>query len=387
MASIVLVAGDPSGDAHAAHLVTALKARDASLTFTALGGPALQRAGVTLLDDLTTTATIGPFDAAKHLARFRRAAQRLEAHLQSARPTLAILVDFGDFNLPVIAPLVKRYGIPIAYYISPQLWAWGRFRLRFVRRYVERMIVFFKFEEAFYQREGIPVTWVGHPLVERATSTMSKEEALRRAGLNPWRRTVGLLPGSRAHEVHRHLPLMLATARRIARRMPGVQFLLPRAASLPREIFDAALAHAAVDVHVADGSIDEALSCMDAAVVASGTATLETALGGVPMVVVYRASWPTYLAARAVIRIPNIALVNVVAGTRIVPEFVQHHATPKRLAQELVALLRNEERRAAMRRAFERLRETLGPPGAVARAASTVLELLIAPSNTPCDRR
>ena len=376
MPSICLVAGDPSGDAHAARLIEALKVRDPSLTFTGLGGPAMQRAGVSLLQDLTTTATIGPFDASRHLAAFLRAKRRLADTVRRQRPDLAILVDFGDYNLPVIAPLLKRHGIPTLYYISPQLWAWGRFRLRYVRRCIERMIVFFKFEEEFYQREGIPATWVGHPLVDHARPSISREEALTRCGLNPWRRTVGLLPGSRAQEIGRHLPLMLAAAERIAWQMPGVQFLLPRAPGLPREQIDRHLARARVDVHVAEGSIYDALQVMEAAVVASGTATLETALCEVPMVVVYKTSWPTYLAARAVVRIPHIALVNVIAGREIVPECVQRRAAPERVAGIMVGLLRDDERLEAMRASLRGIRSQLGAPGAVGRAADVVLERL-----------
>ncbi len=387
MPSICLVAGDPSGDAHAARLIEALKRRDPSLTFSGLGGQAMQRAGCALLDDLTAAAAIGPFDAARHLGRFTRAKRLLDAHLRAHRPDLVILVDFGDFNLPVIAPLVKRHNIPIVYYISPQLWAWGRWRLRYVQRYVNRMIVFFPFEEALYKAAGVAVTWVGHPLLESAHPTMGKDEAVKRFGLNPWRMTVGLLPGSRTDEVRRHLRLMMAAARRIAWHMPGIQFLLPRAPTVPASMIEPLLAHAPVDIRLAEGSVYDALQCMDAAVVASGTATLEAALSGVPMVVVYRTSWPTYLAAKLVLRIPNIALVNVVAERRIVPELVQHQATPARVAKTIVDLLRNQERCEEMRKELRAVGTKLGEParpgssegragGAVDRAAAAVLELL-----------
>ena len=376
MPSICFVAGDPSGDAHAARLIGALRAKDPTLTFTGLGGPAMRQAGASLLDDLTATAAIGPFDAARHLGRFFHAKQALEEHLRRERPELAVLVDFGDFNLPVIAPLVKRFGIPIVYYISPQVWAWGRWRLRFIRRHVDRMLVFFPFEETFYRREGIPVTWVGHPLIDHAKAAMSRGEARKACGLNPWRRTVGLLPGSREQEIARHLPLMMRAARRIAWRMPGVQFLLPRAPSVSRQRLDALLTGSRCAVQVAEGSTYDALQLMDGALIASGTATLEAALCEVPMIVVYRASWPTYLGARLVLRIPHIAIVNILAGRRLVPEFIQHQASPRRVAAALIELLRNDERCEAMRQGFREIRQQLGPPGAVERAAQTVLECL-----------
>ena len=377
MPSIVAVAGDPSGDQHAAHLIAALKARQPNLTFTGLGGPAMRAAGVALLEDLTATAAIGPFDAARHLSTFLRAQQLLRASIQRQKPDLALLVDFGDYNLPVIAPLLKRHKIPVLYYVSPQLWAWGRFRLRWVRRYVDRMIVFFPFEETFYREAGVPVTWVGHPLVESAKPARAREEALRAFGLQekigP---IVGLLPGSRADEVRRHLPLMISAAKRVSWRVPAAQFLIPRAPSVDPSWLAAAREVPGLDLHVADGPAADALQLMDAAVVTSGTATLETALASVPMVVVYKTSWPTYLAARAVVRIPDIALVNVVAGRRVVPEFVQHRARPGAIARGVIELLQDVKARETMKKGLREVKKALGPSGAVDRAAEAVLEEL-----------
>lgn len=376
MASICVVAGDPSGDVHAAALVQALTRRVPELTVAGLGGPALRQAGVNLFDDLTQAAAIGPFDAARHLKRFLEAKRSLEAHLRAHRPTLMLLVDFGDFNLPVIAPLAKRYGIPVVYFISPQLWAWGRWRLRYVRRYVDRMLVLFRFEEEFYRRHGVAVTWVGHPLKDQMKPTLSIEEAATQLGLNPWRRTVGLLPGSREREVSRHLPLLLAAARHIAWQMPGVEFIVPRAPSIPAPWLTRSVRQSPCRIHIAEGPLPNALQLMQAAIVASGTATLEAALGAVPMAVVYRASWLTYLGARLVIRIPRIAMVNVVAGRQVVPEFVQARARPTHLAAAIITLLRDEERAERMRRDLREVVEQLGPPGAIDRAAAEVLRAL-----------
>jgi len=376
MASICVVAGDPSGDAHAAALVQALTRRAPELAVAGLGGPALRQAGVSLFDDLTQAAAIGPFDAARHLKRFLEAKRSLEAHLRAHRPNLMLLVDFGDFNLPVIAPLAKRYGIPVVYFISPQLWAWGRWRLRYVRRYVDRMLVLFRFEEEFYRRHGVAATWVGHPLKDQMKPTLSLQEAATQLGLNPWRRTVGLLPGSREREVSRHLPLLLAAARHIAWQMPGVEFIVPRAPSIPAQWLTRSVRQSSCRIHVAEGPLPNALQLMQAAIVASGTATLEAALGAVPMAVVYRASWLTYLGARLVLRIPRIAMVNVVAERQVVPEFVQARARPKGLAAAIVTLLRDEERAERMRRELREVGEQLGPPGAIDRAAAEVLRAL-----------
>jgi len=334
----------------------------------------MRQAGVELIEELTHTAAIGPFDAAQHLRHFARVRRRLSDHLRTSHPDLVLLVDFGDFNLPIVAPLAKQAGCRVVYYVSPQLWAWGRFRLRWVQRYVDRMLVLFKFEEAFYQRAGVPVTWVGHPLIDAARSSRSREEAINALGLNPHRMTVGLLPGSRASEIRRHLPLLLRAAARIAWDMPGVQFLILKTPQADPALFKPLTTQRDIDMIVVENQIYDGLTAMDAAIVTSGTATLETALLGVPMVVVYRTSWPTYAAAALVIRVPHIAIVNVLAHTRLVPEFVQHRARPSRVAREIIALLRDETRRHAMRAGFEQAKEQLGPPGAIERAARAVLE-------------
>ena len=377
MPAIALVAGDPSGDLHAAHLIEALRKRDPSLQFSGLGGPAMQRAGCRILDDLTKASAIGPFDAARHLSRLLRAKRLFDAHLRENPPDLVLPVDFGDYNLPVIAPMAKRRGRRVVYYISPQLWAWGGWRMRYVKRYVDRMVGFFPFEETLYKNAGVAATWVGHPLVDAARPSLPRVRAVAAYGLNVWRRTAALLPGSRDDEVRRHLPLMLAAAQRVSWLMPGMQFLLVKAPGVSGEVVEAARArYHQLPLKIADGGACDALQCADAAAVASGTATLEAALSGVPMVVVYRASWPTYAMAKAVVRVPDIGLVNVVAGRRVVPELVQQQATPERLASELIGMLRDGERAQAIKAGLSEVAAKLGPPGAVDRAAAAVLEAL-----------
>jgi lipid-A-disaccharide synthase len=373
MPLILLSAGDPSGDAHAARLIDELRAQDSSLQFAGLGGPAMQAAGMELLDNLTAAAAIGPFDAAGHLPLLLRARKRFKRFLAERKPDLTVLVDFGDFHLPFLAPLASARGAKVVQYISPQIWAWGRFRLRWVRAHISRMLVLFPFEEAFYVQEGIPATWVGHPLAEQASPALDANTARNQWGLNAGRMTVGLLPGSRASEVRRHLPLMLQAAGRIADAMPGVQFLIPAASGLAPELFEPALRSSHLAICLAQGPLADCLQLLDAAIVCSGTATLQTALAGVPMGVVYRTSWPTYLAARLVLRIPNIALVNVVAGRAVVPEFVQRQAQPQPIAEAIVGLLRDASARQQMVDALRQVKAALGGPGAVQRAAKAVL--------------
>ena len=376
MASICLVAGDPSGDAHAAHLVRALRQRDPTLTCAALGGQHLADAGAELLDELTRAAAIGPFDAARHLTRLVQARTRLARHLREHRPDAVVLVDFGDFNLPVIAPLAKRAGCRVIYFISPQIWAWGRSRLRWVQRYVDRMLVLFRFEEEFYRQANVPVTWVGHPLVDSATPSVPAAHARQELGLNPARMTVGLLPGSRAQEIARHLPILLAAARQVTRHMPGVQFLLPKAPQAPERAFGQTAGQLDLSLVTCQNRIYDCWPLMDAAIVASGTATLEGAIFGVPMAVVYRTSLATFLAAKAVVRVPHIAMVNLIAGQAVVPEFIQYEASSSRIAAAVIELLRDAKRREAVVRQLALVKERLGPPGAIDRAAGAVLSEL-----------
>lgn len=380
MPTVLFSAGDVSGDAHAANLIRALRRRDPGLSCVGLGGSAMQAAGMELLQDLTATAAIGPFDAAKHLSELQQARRRFAECLDKRKPDLVVLVDFGDFNLPFIAPLASARGVRVAYFISPQIWAWGRWRLKYVRKHVSRMLALFPFEKAFYEEAGVPVTWVGHPLIEQAKPKKTADAARKEWGINPVRMTVGLLPGSRPAEIRRLLPLLRDAAERIARSMPGVQFLVPVAPGLTPEALAPGLASDRLSVCFSQGNIQDALQLMDAAVVCSGTATLETALAGVPLAVVYRTSWPTFLAARIVMRTPHIALANIVAGKPLVPEFVQRKAEPKAIAELIVSWLRDEPLRLAKREELQAIREKLGPPGAIERAAEAILgELKEAP--------
>lgn len=377
MSSICFVAGDPSGDAHASRLIEALKHKSPGLTFSGLGGKSMRAVGVSLLDDLTQTAAIGPFDAARHLSKFIRAKRLLDEHLCNQRPDLVVLVDFGDFNLPFIAPLVKRYNIPIVYYISPQLWAWGRFRLRYVRKYVDHMIVLFPFEETFYQKEGIPVTWVGHPLIDQAKPTESIADTKRKLQLSSKKSlTIGLLPGSRKKEIQRHLPMMIEAAKLIHQNNPTTQWVVLKAESITRDFLQQHIHSDKFPIHISEGASANTLQILDAVIVSSGTATLETALFNIPMVVVYKTSWLTYLFAKMVVQVPFIAMVNLIAQNELVPEFVQNKATPTTIANSLQSLLNNASRRETMISGLKDITSRLGKPGAIERAATVVLKFL-----------
>ncbi len=375
MKHISFVAGDPSGDVHAAHLVRALLSQNDNLRFSGLGGPRMQEAGVELLSDLTKASAIGPSDALKHIGTLREAKKAFEEHLVATKPDLVILVDFGDFNLPFIAPMVKQHGIQLAYFISPQLWAWGRWRLRYVKQYVDHMIVLLPFEQEFYAKAGVQATWVGHPIIEETQATRSAEETAEILGLSPMRMTVGLLPGSRHSEVRRLLPAFIQAAEALSKHMPGLQFVLSQSPNLDDALFTAADTTHCKIIKTKE-PLANILQTLDATFVASGTATLQTALHQVPMVVAYKTTWPTFLFARMLLKIPDIALVNVIAGKRLVPELLQNQVAPKKLCKALLPLLRDTALITETRLGLAKVKERLGKPGAIDRAATTVLDII-----------
>ncbi len=371
---IVIVAGEVSGDQHAAALVEELRKIDPRWTFSGLGGPRMRAAGVRVAEDMTRLAVVGFFEVLRHYGRFHRIFHDLLARIRDERPAAVVLVDYPGFNLR-LARRLKAEGVPVVYYISPQVWAWKAGRMTAIHADTDLLLVLFRFEEDFYRRHGLKATWTGHPIVDRVKPSMSREAFLRSQGLDPRRLTVGLLPGSRIHEIRRHLPVMRAAAERLHASHPNSQYLLLCAPTFPSELIprEEDLPWRAIWDAIYDG-----IHACDLCLVASGTATLETALLGTPMVVVYRTSWPTALAARCLIRIRDIGLVNIVAGRRIVPECIQGAASPRRIAAEAERLLEPEERRRVAA-ALAEVRRLLGPPGGSRRAAEEIARFLEQP--------
>ncbi len=284
-----------------------------------------------------------------------------------------VAIDFPDFNFRLLPPM-HALGIKVVYYVSPQLWAWRPARLETIRRYVDRMLVIFPFEQPLYERAGVPVEFVGHPLVDLARATRSREEIVRGIGLDPARPILALLPGSRPNELRLILPTLVAAAPLVASRVPGVQFVVARAPSLDDALFTPlrAVREAGLTVAVATGATDDVLAAADAVVTASGTATVQAALHGTPMAIVYRLSDLTYALGRRFVRVTSYGMVNLVAGRPIVPELIQDGFTPATVAAEAVSLLTDRARADAMRRDLAEVRATLGAPGASRRAAEGV---------------
>ncbi len=373
---VMIVAGEPSGDMHAARLVEELLKLRPRVHVEAMGGEALARAGARIIVDNRDLAVVGLVEVLRHYPDIRRALNRLREALRDTPPDLLILVDYVEFNLKLAAH-AKALGIPVLFYISPQVWAWRQGRVKQIGERIDMMAVIFPFEVDFYQRHGIPVRYVGNPLAGKVKATRDIDENRRIFGIDARRPVVGLQPGSRKSEISRLLPVFAKTASLMRARNPDIQFLLPIAPGI-----DPAWVRAMLPPENAIHPIDrespyDVMQVCDAILTACGTATLETALMGVPMAAAYRVSSLTYPLLRRLIRIPHVALANIVAGREVVREFIQHEATPEALAAEMSRLLDDQDYRNGIRQGLSEIRERIGNDNGsrnVARLAADMLE-------------
>jgi lipid-A-disaccharide synthase len=379
---ILVVAGEASGEGHAARLVAALQEKLPRAEFFGVGGEAMAAQGVRLLCPASELAVVGLSEVAGRLPAVLGALRDLARALKRERPALALLVDFPDFNFWV-ARLARYFQVPVMYYISPQVWAWRTYRVNTIARLVDRMVVIFPFEEEFYRARGVPVAYVGHPLRETLPPTPPRQELLAAWGLEPDRLTLALLPGSRESEIKRHLPFMLAGAKLIQQAIPTCQLLLPLASTVGGELLEEILGEgrercslALPQIKIIPGQSYAALVAADLAVVASGTATVEAALAGVPTVIVYRLAPLSYRVGGWLIRVPHIGMANLLAGERLFPELIQEDFTPEALAREVLSLVREPGRLEHLRQGLARVVRSLGGPGASARAAKVALEVM-----------
>jgi lipid-A-disaccharide synthase len=370
---VMLSCGEASGDLYAGALIEALRAREPAIDVFGLGGERFRAAGGRLIGDFHGLAVTGLVEALRILpdsyAMFRRLIQAAKVD----RPDVLVLVDYPDFNFRLMAA-VRRLGVPIVYYVSPQLWAWRAGRIQTMKALVDRVLPIFPFEEALYRAEGMDVRFVGHPLVDLAVAREPRASFAPSVDLDPDRPIVALLPGSRANELQRLVPVLAAAVPRIASAAVGTQFIVARAPNLPDSFF-APFQGVGAPVRVVEGRTDDVLAASDAVVTASGTATVQTALHGTPMVVVYRLSPLTYKLGKPLVRVSMYSMVNLVAGERVVEELIQEQCTPEAVARETVDLLTNEARVAEMKEQLHVVRERLGGSGASGRAADAVLEI------------
>ena len=363
--------GEPSGDLYAGALAVEIRRREPDAQIFGLGGQRLMAGGGELLADYRGLSVTGLLEAVRVIPRSLGVMRCLLAAARSEKPQALVVIDFPDFNFR-LAESVKRLGIPVIYYVSPQIWAWRRTRMRTMKRIADRVLVIFPFEENIYKDAGVPVEFVGHPLVDLARAHGPRATFLRDAGLDPGRPVVALLPGSRPNEVERLLPVMCEAAVEISRRLPEAQFIIARAPSLEDRLFQRIRWHQVRPAEVL-ARTDDVLAAADAAVTASGTATVQAALHGRPMVVVYRLSPMTYRFGRRFVHVDTFAMVNLLAGRRIVPELIQDDCTPEAVAREVLSLLTDPAKADEMRASLREVRERLGSPGASARAAEAVL--------------
>jgi len=376
---IMLSAGEASGDLHGATMCRALRALDPGVRLIGMGGPRMAAAGVEILVDPTAHAAVGTSEAIGRVPGLYRAYKILVRRLREARPKAMVLIDFPEFNLR-LAKQARRAGVPVVYFIPPQLWAWRRGRIRQMARRVTRVLAAFPFEKSLYEEAGVSVEFVGHPLLDVVPSDLDRVKARQRLGVGERQTLLGLLPGSRRQEIGRLLPPMLDAAARLAFGHGRRCFVLGLAASVDRGLVLALLARAAETggppVEVVEGLTHEVMAGADVLLIASGTATLEAALLGAPMVVCYRVSRLTEAVARLLNRSPWISLPNIVAGRGAVPEILQDKVTGARLSFEAERLLADPVAATAQRAAFKEVRSRLGQPGVGERAARAVLKVV-----------
>lgn len=374
MTRLMISCGEPSGDLYAGALVAALRGREPDIDVFGLGGERLQAAGGRLISNFDGLSVTGLTEALRVLPRSWATMKMLVQAARQERPDALVVIDYPDFNFRLMAA-VKRLGVPVIYYVSPQLWAWRAGRIKTMKKIVDCVLPIFPFEEAIYRRENMDVRFVGHPLVDLARPTRSREEFLRGLQLDPAKPVVAMLPGSRPNELTRLAPVMIDAAPLIARQVPNVQFVVARAPHLSGLLFEG-FSLPGHTVRSVEGQTDEVLNSSDAVVTASGTATVQTALHGKPMVVLYKLSPMTYRLGKPLARVDMYAMVNLIAGERVVVELIQDACTADAVAAETVKLLTDSGYRQRMSSKIAEVRSRLGGPGASERAADAVLHVI-----------
>ena len=371
--SIVIVAGEASGDLHGSHLVRALRDRLGPVFICGMGGRAMKKAGAKILIESDKVAVVGITEVLAKAPQVLKAMSRLKKLLAGLRPDLLILIDFPDFNLH-LAAIARKLDIRVLYYISPQIWAWRANRVKKIKARVDHMAVILPFEKEFYEKHHVPVTFVGHPLMDALCNTPIRKPdgQLMRSPV------IGLMPGSRDREVHSLLPIMVKAGLLLQEKMPSVRFVISRAPSIEMGVFEQLLQnHALRHVQISTAPVATLFPRCDLAVVASGTVTLEAAICGTPMIITYVVSPLSYWLGRALIDVAHIGLVNLIAGQRLVPELIQHQVTPEGICNQAFATLSDTDAYRQMCLGLQEVRNRLGASGAsdeVARIASDLIE-------------
>ena len=381
--TIFISAGEASGEQYGALLIDALQrqlaAAGRTATFFGMGGPRMAAAGLECVVRAEDMAVMGLTEVVLHLPRIYREFKKLKQAIRQWPPSVAVLIDFPEIHFR-LAKEFHRLGIPVIFFVSPQLWAWKKHRIKLVQKYIDRMLVIFPFEEPFYREQGVQAEFVGHPLAELPAQSISRERFAAESGLDPAKTWIGLLPGSRPREIRDHLPTILQAAQELSH---GLEFLIPLAPTLnaaQRQEVQRLAQDRGEGLHLR--FVDDARAALfhsRASVVASGTATVEAALVGNPFVVVYRVSAPTYAIAKRVVKVPHVAMANLIAGKRIVPELIQSDFTRANIVQEIERLIPDDEPRQSMMEELARTRGLLqkqSDGGAIDRVAEVTLEMM-----------
>lgn len=377
---LFFIAGESSGDLHGAHLINNLLAIDSTIETCGIGGPQMKKAGAEIFEDLTDVAVIGFAEVIKNLKRFKAAFNLALNKIEQIKPDAVILIDYPGFNLKIAAQIKKR-NIPVIYYISPQVWAWGKRRIQLIKKIVDVMIVVFKFEESLYKENGMNVSFNGHPLIDIVKTNDYKESIIQNHNIDKSKKIISLLPGSRINEVNRILPVMLKSIFIIYNKNKNTQFLIIKSPNLSNQIYEKIMDIENLPVRLIESDTYDLLSISDFAMVCSGTATLETAILQIPMLVIYKISFLSWLLIKNLIKIPHIGLVNIVAGKKIVPEFLQYEANGKKIATYVLDLLNDSKKINEIKSDLKLVKTALGTSGASQRTAEYILTFLSSPKS------
>lgn len=373
---VMIVTGEASGDLHGSRLIKALRTLRTDIDFCGVGGRLMEAEGCEILFRGEDLAVVGLVEVVRHFKPIYSAFKKLEAILGSEeKPDVLVLIDFPEFNLRLAAK-AKKAGVPVLYYVSPQVWAWRRGRVHKIAQVVDRLAAVFPFEPELYRGLDIDVQYVGHPLVTDFYVATSRETFLRQYGLDPSRKVVGLFPGSRRSEIRYCLDTLLKAAELVMHKSPDVQFLLPIAPSLSADLLRTHVATSGVEVTLVDSSIYDIAAACDAIATVSGTVTLQIALTATPMAIIYKLNPITYIIGKRLIKVPYVGLPNIVAGKKIVREFIQNDASPDAICKEILRLLTEEAYAAQARKDLAEVGLLLGRPGCSERVANMVAEMI-----------
>lgn len=370
----MIICGEASGDLHAGNLAKEILKINPRIKIFGVAGPSLRQVGTQIIYDIKDLSVIGIFDVLRKLPKFFRLKKLILKKIKAQRFDLIILVDFSGFNLRLAKELDRK--IPIIYYISPQVWASRSGRIKTIKKYITKLIVLFKFEEEFYKKYSIDVNFVGHPLLDIVRPSIKRNEFLNLYGLYDSKTTIALLPGSRKQEIKDILPIMLKACYLIHKNKQDTQFIVVKSTQVEWDVYQGITHNFKIDLKIIEGKTYDCLESADFCLVASGTATLETAIMGKPFVIIYKMGILNYLLYRPQVKIPYIGMVNIVAGKKIVPEFIQFQANPKKISEYIIKILNNPAQLAQIKNDLTQVKSLLGENGASRRAAGIISDFL-----------